>query len=80
MTAFTIGLKMLYDNYKCDLEFICGNKAYEDEIIENCPSLKEGAYYPTLYLPTATFQLMYGFNQKLQTVTYELHAPKADDG
>ena len=53
--ALTVTVKMLYDNYKTQLEFICGNKEFEKEAIENCPSLKEGAYYPTLYLPTSTF-------------------------
>ncbi len=68
------GLKMLYDNYKCDLEFICGNKKFKQDVIANCPSLSEGAYYPTIYLPTSQLQILYGnVIQKPPEMKYEKH-------
>jgi hypothetical protein len=56
----TSGLKMLYDNYKCPLEFICGNEKFKQDVIGNCPSLSKGVYYPTIYLPTPLLQILYG--------------------
>ena len=51
--AVANGVKMFYDNYICDLEFICGDKNFKKEIIDNCLSLKKGVYYPTIYLPSS---------------------------
>jgi hypothetical protein len=58
--GMTHGAKMLYDNYKCQLEFICGDEKFKKDVIDNCPSLSAGVYYPTIYLPTPTMQLVYG--------------------
>jgi hypothetical protein len=68
------GAKLLYDNYKCDLEFICGNEKFKQDVIANCPSLSAGVYYPTIYLPTPMTQMVYGCFQKTPPqVKYELH-------
>lgn len=75
-TAVTLGAKFLYDNQKCSLEFISGFERLEREVIENCPSLKEGAYYPTLYLPSTACQLIAGCLQRgppQQDFRYEKH-------
>ncbi len=79
-TTIAKGVKVLYDNYKCDLEFICGDEKFKQDVIENCPSLSAGVYYPTIYLPTPTMQMIYGCIQPTPQVKYELHEITGKDG
>ena len=55
LIAIWNGVKLLKENYKSELEIICGDEDFKQRVINNCPSLLEGAFYPTLYLPTSTF-------------------------
>ena len=50
--GFVSGVKIVWDNYKSELEFICGDAKFKKDVIKNCPSLSAGFFYPTIYLPT----------------------------
>ena len=78
--GMTHGAKMIYDNYKSELEFICGDEKFKQDVIDNCPSLSAGVYYPTIYLPTPTMQMIYGCIQPTPQVKYELHEITGKDG
>ena len=73
---------MLYDNYKCRLEFFCGDEKFKEEVIKNCPTLQEGVFYPTIWLPTTLLQQAFGNNagNNANHMVYDLREILSDDG
>lgn len=57
--AITFALSKLYSDYKSDIILLYKKTEKNKKAIENCPTIKNGKYYPTCYLPHPFPQIMY---------------------
>jgi len=88
MAKFTLACYVFYDlsttfyaNYKCKLEFVCGNKKYRKGVIENVENFKLEYFYPSLFLPLAIMQGVYGsYLKKKANAIYDLEKVKSKTG